>query len=91
MHIKNYRVESTHPIIGPFSPPVESNSFLLNDRALAIVVATKSITRPRGKEIRVVHALTGQVVYSKTSLEPDLQSDDHPAGARQMPVTALDD
>ena len=66
---QHYRVESTHPIIGPFSPPVESSSFLIHDRALAIVIAAKSITKPRGQEIRVVHTPSGQVVYRKTSTQ----------------------
>ena len=71
MNTHPYRVESSHPIIGPFSPSLDATSFLLHDRSLAIVVAAKSITRPRGKEIRVVHTPSGQVVYSKTAQAAD--------------------
>jgi hypothetical protein len=74
-----YRVESSHPIIGPFSSTMESTSFLLHDRSLAIVAAAKSTTKPRGKEIRVVHTPTGQVVFSKTSPGPEDLWDDQPA------------
>lgn len=62
-----YRVESSHPIVGPFTHEREATTILMHDRALAIVVAAKSITRPSGNEIRVVHTPSGQVVYRKTT------------------------
>ncbi len=34
---------------------------------MAIVLAAKSETRPYGKEIRVVHQASGEVVFSKTA------------------------
>jgi hypothetical protein len=39
----------------------------LNDHALAIVVAAKSVTVPYGMEIRVVHCASGEVIFRKTA------------------------
>jgi hypothetical protein len=63
----DYRVESTHPIVGPLMPANGAVEFLLEDRSLAVVVAAKSVTRPYGQEIRVVHVPSGEVVYRKTA------------------------
>jgi len=37
------------------------------DRAMAVVIAAKSITHPGGHEIRVVEVTTGEVAYRKTA------------------------
>jgi hypothetical protein len=63
-----YRVESAHPIVGPLWPGLASSKFHhIVDRALAIVVAAKSMTSPSGHEIRVVHVPTGKVIFRKTA------------------------
>jgi hypothetical protein len=62
-----YRIESAHPIIGPQWSGIEATHLhRIADRALAIVLAAKSRTRPWGHEIRVVHVPTGEVVFRKT-------------------------
>jgi hypothetical protein len=71
MPAASYRVESAHPIVGPLWPGLASSKFHhIVDRALAIVVAAKSMTRPSGHEIRVVHVPTGKVVFRKTAAAP---------------------
>lgn len=61
-----YRVESAHPMIGPLLPVAGAKFLDLVDRAVAVVLAAKSRTRPCGHEIRVVHVPTGKVVFRKT-------------------------
>lgn len=61
-----YRVESSHPIMGPLLPISGAKFLNLVDRPLAIVLAAKSWTFPSGHEIRVVHVPTGVVVFRKT-------------------------
>lgn len=61
-----YRIESNHPMMGPLLPPVGSKFIHTGDRDLAIVLATKSITRPFGQEIRLVHVPTGAIVFRKS-------------------------
>jgi hypothetical protein len=68
MTTATYRVESAHPIIGPLWPSLASSTLRhVFDRALAIVLAAKSMTRPSGHEIRVVHVPTGNVIFRKTA------------------------
>jgi len=62
-----YRVESTYPMMGPLLPITGSTFHHLYDRALAIVLAAKSSTKPFGHEIRVVHVPTENVIYRKTA------------------------
>jgi hypothetical protein len=71
-----YRVESSHPMMGPLLPINGSKFFRLMDRTLAVVVAAKSMTKPFGHEIRVVHVPTGQVVFRKTDAHLSPSSDD---------------
>ncbi len=64
-----YRVESSHPIVGPLWPKFKASKFhTFVDRALAIVTAAKSMTLPSGHEIRVVHIPTGEIVFRKTTV-----------------------
>lgn len=63
----NYRIESSHPMVGPLLPGAGVTDFFVHDRALAIVVAAKSVTIPYGREIRVVHVTTGEVIFCKTA------------------------
>ena len=64
-----YRVESSHPIVGPLWPGITASKFhTFNDRSLAVVMAAKSMTSPFGHEIRVVHVPTGAVVFRKTTV-----------------------
>ena len=71
-----YRVESSHPIMGPLLPVSGFKFLTLVDRALAIVLAAKSMTNPLGHEIRVVHVPTGEVVFRKTDSRLTLCSND---------------
>jgi len=76
MNKTQYRVESSHTIVCPFVPPPGVRGLLFNDRALAIVVAAKSLTRPHGQEIRVVNTLSGEVVYRKAEGRTSLTTDE---------------
>jgi hypothetical protein len=67
MATMSYRVESTHPIVGPFISSVNETALYIADRAMAVVLAAKSYTLPFGKEIRVVHVPSGEVVFRKTA------------------------
>ncbi|MEO7392604.1 MAG: hypothetical protein ABIU58_10540 [Ramlibacter sp.] len=61
----DYRVESSHPISARLVPVSGSLQYLFSDRSLAVAMAAKSVTRPSGQEIRVVHVPTGEVVFRK--------------------------
>lgn len=61
----DFRVESTYPIAGRLWPDSGSRQYFFGDRALAVAMAAKSVTRPSGQEIRVVHVPTGEVVFRK--------------------------
>lgn len=67
MTAADYRVESSHPIASPWLPVREAQQHFVSDRALAVTLAAKCVTRPHGQEIRVVHVPTGEVVFRKTS------------------------
>ena len=71
-----YRVESSHPLMGPLLPVPGAKFFNLLDRSLAIVLASKSMTSPSGHEIRVVHVPTGQVIFRKADAPLAPCSDD---------------
>ena len=62
-----YRIESSHPIASRLLPVSGVRQYAVSDRALAVTVAAKSSTWPRGQEIRVVHVPTGEVVFRKES------------------------
>jgi hypothetical protein len=63
-----YRVESSHPIVGPLWPSFKASKLhTFVDRAFAVLMAAKSSTSPSGHEIRVIHVPTGQVVFRKTA------------------------
>ena len=62
-----YRIESSHPMIGPLLPDGGVTDLQINDHALAIVIAAKSVTVPYGREIRVVHRASGEVIFRKTA------------------------
>lgn len=67
MTTMSYRIESTHPIVGPFISGINETALCIADRAMAVVLAAKSYTLPFGKEIRVVHIPSGEVVFRKTA------------------------
>ena len=67
MTTMSYRIESTHPIVGPFITGINETALYNADRAMAVVLAAKSYTLPFGKEIRVVHVPSGEVVFRKTT------------------------
>lgn len=71
-----YRVESYQPMFGPLMPIAGSKFHTLVDRAMATVLAAKSMTRPCGHEIRVVHMPSGEVVFRKTGACMSLVGDD---------------
>jgi hypothetical protein len=53
-------------MFGPLLPRAGIQLLTLMDRAMATVMAAKSMTKPCGHEIRVVHVPTGEVVFRKT-------------------------
>jgi hypothetical protein len=61
--------------VGPLISGINSTVLYIADRAIAVVLAAKSETRPYGQEIRVVHQPTGKVVYRKTAgnIDPTLE------------------
>jgi hypothetical protein len=61
----DFRVESSHPIATRLFPMAGSQQYFFSDRALAVAMAAKSVTKPSGQEIRVVHVPTGEVVFRK--------------------------
>lgn len=65
MSSADFRVESSHPITGRLLPVSGARQYFFGDRALAVAMAAKSVTRPSGQEIRVVHVPTGEVVFRK--------------------------
>lgn len=62
-----YQIESSYTMVGPLLPPAGLTCMRLNDHALAIVIAAKSVTQPYGQEIRVVHTASGEVIFRKTA------------------------
>jgi hypothetical protein len=65
MSSADFRVESSHPISGRLWPLNGSQQYFFSDRSLAVAMAAKSVTKPSGQEIRVVHVPTGEVVFRK--------------------------
>jgi hypothetical protein len=53
-------------MFGPLLPIAGAKLLVLMDRAMATVMAAKSMTKPCGHEIRVVHVPTGEVIFRKT-------------------------
>lgn len=77
MSTVTYRLESSHPIVGPLWPQSAASKFhMFVDRALAVVMAAKSMTFPSGHEIRVIHVPSGQVVFRKTTADLKVTGDD---------------
>lgn len=65
-----YRIESVAPMTGGLLPEAFASGareYFFNNRSLAVVFAAKSMTIPPGREIRVVHVPTGEVVFSKSA------------------------
>ena len=58
----SYRLESSHLIVGHLISGINNIALHIAERAMALVLAAKSETRPYGKEVRVVHQATGEVV-----------------------------
>jgi hypothetical protein len=67
MPTETYRVESEHPIESPLFQVSGATEILLRNADLAVVMAAKSRTVPVGREIRVVHVPTGEVVFRKSA------------------------
>ena len=67
-----YRIESSYPISSRLVLAPESTEYVFADVALAVAMAAKSVTVPAGKEIRVVHVPTGEVVFRKSAAAPML-------------------
>jgi hypothetical protein len=65
MSSADFRVESNHPIAGRLWPLSGSQQYFFSNRSLAVAMAAKSVTKPSGQEIRVVHVPTGEVVFTK--------------------------
>ena len=62
-----YQIESSYTMVGPLLPPAGLTRLSVDDHALAIAIAAKSVTMPYGKEIRVVHTASGEVIFRKTA------------------------
>lgn len=62
-----YRIESSYPLVSRFLPALGSEQYLVKDWALAVALAAKSLTKPSGQEIRVVHVPTGEIVFRKAA------------------------
>ena len=75
MTSNEFRVESSRQISARLLPVSDSQQYFFSDRALAVATAAKSVTRPSGQEIRVVHVPTGQVVLRKSGSRPELNDD----------------
>lgn len=67
MTAQEFRVESNHPIAGGLLPATGERQYLFSDRSVAVTMAAKSVTRPYGQEIRVVHVPTGEVLFRKAA------------------------
>jgi hypothetical protein len=65
MSTTDFRIESSHPIAGRLFPVSGSRQYFFGSRALAVTMAAKSVTKPSGGEIRVVHVPTGEIVFRK--------------------------
>lgn len=61
----HYLVQSERPMLGTLWPAPGSTSLAVKGYDLAVSLAAKARTEPRGSEIRVVHVPTGEVVFSK--------------------------
>jgi len=72
----DFRVESNHPITGRLWPAAGSRQYFFSNRDLAIAMAAKSVTKPSGQEIRVVHVPTGEIVYRKPAVNRSEWSDE---------------
>jgi len=72
----DYRIESSHPIASLLLPTSGAQQYFVSDRALAVSLAAKSRTEPKGQEIRVVHVPTGEVVFRKRDISRTEQPDD---------------
>lgn len=72
----DFRIESNHPISGRLWPLSGSQQYFFSDRSLAVAMAAKSVTKPSGQEIRVVHVPTGEVVFTKPGSSRREWSDD---------------
>lgn len=72
----DFRVESNHPITGRLWPAAGSQQYFFSNRDLAVAMAAKSVTRPSGQEIRVVHVPTGEIVFRKPAVSRGEWSDE---------------
>lgn len=76
MSALKYQIESSHPMVGPLLPDGGITFLRLRDHALAIAIAAKSVTVPYGKEIRVVHMASGEVIFRKTAATCSIVGDE---------------
>jgi hypothetical protein len=72
----DFRIESSHPIANLLLPASGAQEYFVRDRALAVSLAAKSTTLPKGQEIRVVHVPTGEVVFRKHTVTRADPNDD---------------
>ena len=63
----DYRIESSHPVSCRLLPSPDAFIYFFRDGALAVAMAAKSVTTPAGKEIRVIHIPTGEVIFFKSA------------------------
>lgn len=67
MKFGDYRIESSHPVSSRLLPSGVPFIYFFRDSALAVAIAAKSVTTPVGKEIRVIHIPTGEVIFLKSA------------------------
>jgi hypothetical protein len=72
MTTSQFRIESTQPIVSSLPGAQVVSGTVVHDFDLAVAIAAKSITKPPGGVVSVVHIPTGEVVFSKVSGWGDL-------------------
>ena len=71
MEYAQYRIESNQPLMSRLSPRGNFPE-LYQDRALAVAIAAKIVTRLAGQEVRVVHVSSGEIVFRTPVVEAPL-------------------
>lgn len=66
-HRSEYRIESGNPLIGNLLAP--HTEHLYASCSLAVAVAVKSVADPTRQQVRVVHVLSGEIMF-ETALAP---------------------
>ena len=76
MRATEFRVESDHPISERPLPVSDPGQYSIGDHPLAAAMAEESGAKPSGREIRVIHVPTGEVVFRKSASTRPESSDE---------------